>query len=77
MARLTLTPEMARAAGRDAANVRMRAAGRTAWNRADYNTACRVTAKLMACVEGRYIQTLSPVAQTLMARHEARIRGAA
>jgi hypothetical protein len=77
MARLTLTPEMARAAGRDAANARMRATGRTEWNRADYNTACRVTAKLMATIEGRYISTLSPVAEALMARHEARIRGAA
>jgi hypothetical protein len=74
MARLTLTPEMARAAGRDAANARMRAAGRTEWNRADYNQACRVTTILLASLEGRYISTLSPVAQTLADRFEAKLR---
>lgn len=33
----TMTYELAMAAARDAANARMRKAGRTRWNRADYN----------------------------------------
>lgn len=36
-----MTYPLAMSAGRDAANRRMRAAGRTKWNRADYNAAVR------------------------------------
>jgi hypothetical protein len=72
----TLTPELARAAGRDAANERMRKAGRSTWNRADYNLACRVSARLMQAIEGRYISSLSPVAETLMARHMVKLGAA-
>jgi hypothetical protein len=60
--RPALTEDMARAAGRDAANRRMRAAGRTVWNRADFNLAART------------LSTLSPVGQALMERHEAEMR---
>jgi hypothetical protein len=38
--------ELAMAAGRDAANERMRSAGRTAWSRADYNAAVRTFNRL-------------------------------
>ena len=68
-----MTPEIARAAGADAANARMRAAGRTAWNRADYNLAARTMNRLLASVEGRFISSLSPVAESLMAKHMARL----
>lgn len=44
---MTLTYDMAMAAGRDAANRRMRAAGRKTWSRADYNAAWRVTNRLL------------------------------
>jgi hypothetical protein len=37
---LSMTPAIARAAARDAANRQMHAAGRTAWNEDDYNLAC-------------------------------------
>jgi hypothetical protein len=40
--------KIARAAATDAANRRMRKAGRSSWNQADYNHACKVFAKLMA-----------------------------
>ncbi len=39
--------EIAMAAGRDAANRRVRKAGRTRWNLSDWNEACRVFNKLM------------------------------
>jgi hypothetical protein len=38
---ITMTYELAMAAGKDAANLRMRKAGRTVWNRADYNESVR------------------------------------
>lgn len=38
---------VAYAAGTDAANRRMRAAGRTKWNREDYNTAAREQARIL------------------------------
>jgi hypothetical protein len=74
MAALTLTPDMAYASGRDAGNVRMRKAGRTTWNRADYNHAANVTNRLLLACEGRWVHTLSPVAQTLAARHLGRLK---
>jgi hypothetical protein len=36
-ANMKMTYKLAHAAGMDAANARMRKAGRTKWNRADYN----------------------------------------
>jgi hypothetical protein len=39
---MTMTYELAMAASKDAANARMRKAGRSKWNRADYNEAVRV-----------------------------------
>jgi hypothetical protein len=42
---------MAMAAGKDAADRRMRAAGRTKWNRADYNLMVRTFNRLFP-VEG-------------------------
>lgn len=38
------------ACGRDAADRRMRAAGRRTWNRADYNAACRASDRLLRSV---------------------------
>jgi hypothetical protein len=43
---ITWDYELAMAAGKDAANARMRKAGRTAWNRADYNESVRVFYRL-------------------------------
>lgn len=71
----SLTPELARAAGRDAANERMRAAGRSTWNRADYNHAVKVTNRLMQQVEGRWVCGLSPLAQRAMEREIERLKG--
>jgi hypothetical protein len=42
----TMTREFARAASMDAANARMRKAGRVAWSRADFNEAVRVFNRL-------------------------------
>lgn len=44
---MILTYKLAMAAGQDAANRQMRKAGRKSWRRADYDLACRVTAKLL------------------------------
>lgn len=44
---MQITYKLAIAAGRDAANRRMQKAGRIAWNRADYNHAARVVARLL------------------------------
>jgi hypothetical protein len=41
----------AMAAGRDAGNRSMRAAGRTSWNDDDWNAACDVTQRLLGCAE--------------------------
>jgi len=41
------TYKVAMAAGADAANKQMRAAGRTAWSDADYVLCCEVVAQLM------------------------------
>ena len=40
------TYELAMAAAKDEANLRMRAAGRTKWNQADYNLAARTFDRL-------------------------------
>lgn len=44
---MRITYALAMAAGRDAANRRMRAAGRSRWNLADYRYAANVAARLM------------------------------
>lgn len=45
-------PTLIRASAWDAASARMRAAGRTKWNRADYNEAARTQERLVrACYE--------------------------
>lgn len=44
---MTVTPAIARAAGQDAANKRMRAAGRSKWNHFDMQLACETQARLM------------------------------
>lgn len=44
---LTSTYKIAMAAGRDAANRQMKAAGRIAWNEDDWNTAAKVSGELM------------------------------
>lgn len=46
MARLTMTYELARACGQDAADRRMRKAGRKHWDADDYNEAVRVFEEL-------------------------------
>jgi len=43
---MNATYDVARAAGQDAGNARMRKAGRTAWSRADYNESVRVFERL-------------------------------
>jgi hypothetical protein len=45
--RLTMTLELARAAGQDAANASMRDAGRTSWSEEDYNVAVATMNRLM------------------------------
>ena len=42
----TMTYDIAMAAARDAGNARMRKAGRTAWNRGDYNEMVRTFNRL-------------------------------
>lgn len=49
--RITLTYELAMAAGKDAAERSMRAAGRTKWNASDYAQAVRTTGKLLDVLE--------------------------
>lgn len=44
---MPLTYKIAMAAGRDAGNRSMRAAGRKVWSEADWNAAAAVTARLM------------------------------
>lgn len=44
---IELTPDLARRCGQDAANARMRKAGRTEWNEDDFNEASRVTNDLL------------------------------
>ena len=44
---MTITYDIAMAAGKDAADRRMKQSGRTTWNRADYNHAAKVTARLL------------------------------
>src|ERR1043166_1733511 len=48
--RPVMTYELAMAAGRDAANARMRKAGRKKWNKADYNEAVKVFKRLYKLV---------------------------
>lgn len=50
MARMTY--KIAMAAGRDAGNRSMKAAGRTKWNKKDWSAACAETERLMALIEG-------------------------
>jgi hypothetical protein len=45
--RVTLTPELAYASGKDAGNRSMRKAGRTAWNEEDANVAAELTNRLL------------------------------
>lgn len=45
---IKVTYKIAMAAGRDAGNKSMRAAGRTGWNEDDWNVAAEVTARLLA-----------------------------
>jgi hypothetical protein len=45
---IILTKELAFASGADAGNARMRKAGRSKWNREDYNHACDVQNRLIA-----------------------------
>lgn len=47
MRRIQITYKLAMAAGKDAANKQMTAAGRTKWNEADYRLAAHVTADLL------------------------------
>jgi hypothetical protein len=47
MPKLTMTYEIALAAGKDAANRNMRQNGRTVWNEDDYNAAVAVMDKLL------------------------------
>jgi hypothetical protein len=49
---ITVTYEIAMAAGRDAGNRSMRAAGRTSWNEDDYDAAARLAARLLTKREG-------------------------
>ena len=49
MSRRQWTEELALAAGKDAANARMRKRGATKWSRGDYNEAVRVTSRLLGC----------------------------
>lgn len=48
---MPVTHTLAMAAGRDAGNRSMRAAGRTSWSREDWNAAAAVTRKMLG-VEG-------------------------
>jgi hypothetical protein len=43
---MTLTTAIAHSAGQDAANQQMRSEGRTTWNLADYNLACKTFGEL-------------------------------
>ena len=49
---MKLTPDLAYAAGKDAANARMRKAGRTTWNEADYNLCCDTINRLLDQMPG-------------------------
>ena len=46
-------PSLLRASAFDAANMRMRAAGRSKWNRDDYNEAARTQERLIRACYGR------------------------
>jgi hypothetical protein len=50
---MTLTPNMAYAAGMDAGNRSMRAGNRVVWNEDDYNAASEVTNHLLDQLEGK------------------------
>ena len=50
MAKQTVTYKIAMAAGQDAGNKSMKAAGRTSWNDDDWNVAAETTARLMALI---------------------------
>jgi hypothetical protein len=53
MTRPALTYKLAHATGWDAGKRSMRAAGRIAWNEADWSMACAAMARLMAITGGR------------------------
>lgn len=55
---ITVTPAIAYAAGHDAANRQMRAAGRTKWSRDDQRVACETSARLMQQY-GNYFEQLA------------------
>lgn len=68
---MTMTHELAMAAAKDAANLRMRKAGRTTWNRADYNHCVRTFNKLFPY----HVTPSQPEPVTaLMKRREADVR---
>ena len=53
MPRLKLTRKMCYASGQDAANRSMRMAGRTKWNKKDYNAACKEFNRLSKIMEAK------------------------
>jgi hypothetical protein len=50
---IAMTYELAHAAGWDAANRSMRKAGRTVWNKDDYDVACETMNRLLGDPEAR------------------------
>ena len=54
MPRQTMTYDLAMAIGHDAASLRMRRAGRTAWNRADYNANVRAFYRAFGTTAAQY-----------------------
>jgi hypothetical protein len=57
---INMTYAIASAAGQDAANRQMRAAGRKKWNEDDWNLACEVMKKLFPQGKGSIITTPQP-----------------
>jgi hypothetical protein len=51
---MTMTYAIARAAGTDVANARMRKAGRSTWNKADYHAAARTFARLTRDMDAQW-----------------------
>ena len=48
---MPLTPDLIRAAGQDAGNRSMKAAGRSAWNDDDWDAACAASDRLFALLD--------------------------
>lgn len=65
---MQVTYPLAMAAGRDAANRRMAAAGRTSWNRADYNHAAKVVEQLLGKPESHSVQLTELVSQGIVGK---------